>query len=134
MLVLARRLNERLVFPCIQAAIQVVGLQGGIVRLGIEAPPDVKVYREEVLQNARSTAPASNIAPSRKRMHHRLSDTLQELSALRRELRGKLPPSAAATLSRIDRSLVDLARKMESASSEAAAGEPAATVPISVAR
>jgi carbon storage regulator CsrA len=40
MLVLARRLNERILFPCIQAAIEVVAVRGSVVRLGIEAPPE----------------------------------------------------------------------------------------------
>ena len=53
MLVLARRLNERIVIPSIQAAIQVVGIQGGIVRLGFEAPTDVKVFREEGVRRQR---------------------------------------------------------------------------------
>ena len=53
MLVLSRRVNERLVIPCIEATIQVVAAKPGVVRLGIEAPPQVEVYREEVYQARR---------------------------------------------------------------------------------
>ncbi len=47
MLVLSRRQNEKIVFPCIQASVQVVGVKGGVVHLGIEAPPEVDIFREE---------------------------------------------------------------------------------------
>jgi len=48
MLVLSRRLNEKILFPAFRAAIQVLGIKGNTVRLGIQAPPDVKVLREEL--------------------------------------------------------------------------------------
>ncbi len=48
MLVLSRRVNEKIVFPGINATVQVVALKPGVVRLGIEAPPEVLVLREEV--------------------------------------------------------------------------------------
>jgi carbon storage regulator len=113
MLVLARRLNERIIVPCVQAAIQVVGIQGGIVRLGIEAPADVKVFREEVLQKERVVDSPAECTSTGEEATGSLTDTAQELSELRRQLRGKLPASAAAALFRIDRALNDLARRAE---------------------
>ncbi len=50
MLVLSRRLGEKIVLPGLDITVQVVSIQGGVVRIGIEAPRDVKVYREEVLE------------------------------------------------------------------------------------
>jgi carbon storage regulator CsrA len=47
MLVLSRRLNEKLCFPGMRTVVQVVGVKGGVVRLGVEAPPEVTVLREE---------------------------------------------------------------------------------------
>jgi carbon storage regulator CsrA len=47
-LVLSRRLNEKICFPGFRTVVQVVSVQGGAVRLGIEAPPEVTVLREEV--------------------------------------------------------------------------------------
>jgi carbon storage regulator len=58
MLVLARRLNERIILPAVDVTIQVVALQGNTVRLGIEAPRDVGIYREEVYDPAVALAPA----------------------------------------------------------------------------
>ncbi len=58
MLVLSRKLHERIVLPTIGAAIEVVAIKPGVVRLGVEAPPDVTILREEVPDRAREWAPA----------------------------------------------------------------------------
>jgi carbon storage regulator len=48
MLVLSRKNNERiLIGPSI--VLTVVRIEGSKVRLGIEAPPDVEIVREELL-------------------------------------------------------------------------------------
>jgi carbon storage regulator len=49
MLVLTRRVNERIVIGD-DVTVTVLEVRGAQVRLGIEAPRDVKVFREEVLQ------------------------------------------------------------------------------------
>jgi len=49
MLVLSRRLNEKVVFPALGVTVQVVSVKPGVVRLGIEAPSEVRVLREELL-------------------------------------------------------------------------------------
>jgi carbon storage regulator CsrA len=119
MLVLARRLNERIVIPRIQAAIQVVGIQGGIVRLGFEAPADVKVFREEVVQKASFDAAPVEFSTGTDDLHRRLADAAQDLAELRHRLRGKLPAAAAAALHRIDRDLDELARRVGRSAGEA---------------
>jgi len=58
MLVLSRRLNERIVLPGLGITIEVVAVKPGVVRLGIEAPPDVPVFREEVLDRCYARAAA----------------------------------------------------------------------------
>ena len=47
MLVLSRKLGEK-IFIGDNICITVVDIDRGKIRLGIEAPPDVAVYREEV--------------------------------------------------------------------------------------
>ena len=51
MLVLSRKVNEKIVIDG-GIVITVVKVEGGQVRLGIEAPSHVKVYREELLEKA----------------------------------------------------------------------------------
>ena len=48
MLVLSRRLGEKVVVPDCELSITVLAFEGNRVRLGISAPADVKIHREEV--------------------------------------------------------------------------------------
>jgi carbon storage regulator CsrA len=48
MLVLSRKENEKILFPHLGIALQILRLNGGKVRLGIEAPDDVSVVRHEI--------------------------------------------------------------------------------------
>jgi carbon storage regulator CsrA len=55
MLVLSRRLNEKLVFPGLNVTVQVLSVRGNVVRLGIDAPAEVQVLREELLARPNAT-------------------------------------------------------------------------------
>jgi len=52
MLVLSRKLHEKIVLPTLKVAVQVVGIKGGVVRLGVQAPREVTVLREEIPDRA----------------------------------------------------------------------------------
>jgi carbon storage regulator CsrA len=115
MLVLSRRLKEKLYFPGIGTAIHVTEIKGRSVRLGIEAPPHVSVLREEVLnRSAEVTADDANTQSFDQFLHgttasvemarlalqagrtgdvHRLLDTMREdLTRLRQEVAADGPP------------------------------------------
>ena len=49
MLVLSRKKNERLIIDS-NIVVTVLDLNNGIVRLGIEAPRDIAIHREEVYE------------------------------------------------------------------------------------
>lgn len=73
MLVLTRRENERIVLPTVNTKIQVVRIAGSTVRLGIEAPPEIPVLREELLaelaqrqQNREATGANQDVESTRK--------------------------------------------------------------------
>lgn len=53
MLVLSRKLGERIVVPHCDLTITVVAIEGKTVRLGISAPAEVGVYREELWREIR---------------------------------------------------------------------------------
>jgi carbon storage regulator CsrA len=56
-LVLSRRVGEKLVLPGLGVTVEVLAVKGRVVRIGIVAPPDVKVVRGELLgQPASPTA------------------------------------------------------------------------------
>jgi carbon storage regulator CsrA len=52
MLVLSRRVNQKIVFPTLQTSIELLEVRGQTARLGITAPRDVPVAREEILSGA----------------------------------------------------------------------------------
>ena len=52
MLVLTRRVNEKVVLPSLGVTVQVLSVGEGRVRLGVGAPAEVKVFREELLPKA----------------------------------------------------------------------------------
>jgi carbon storage regulator len=61
MLVLSRKLGERIVVPNCELTITVVAIQGNVVRLGVEAPATIPVHREEVW---RRICEQANAAPA----------------------------------------------------------------------
>ncbi|RMF41282.1 MAG: response regulator [Planctomycetota bacterium] len=52
MLVLSRKVNQKIVFPNLGITVQVLKSNGKVVRLGIDAPSQVRVFREELADDA----------------------------------------------------------------------------------
>jgi len=63
MLVLSRKLNEKIVIDG-GIVVTVVKIDRNQVRLGIEAPGHVPVYREEILPHAYHASPAETVGAS----------------------------------------------------------------------
>ena len=64
MLVLSRKVNGTIVIDR-DIRITVVGIRGSQVRLGIEAPDSVAVFREEILERAPTPADRPALTPAR---------------------------------------------------------------------
>jgi carbon storage regulator CsrA len=112
MLVLSRKPTQRLVFPTLNTAIQVLEIRRGMVRLGIEAPPDVTVLREEVLARPAERIPEPPRAPEPtpdrgiteafgRQLCDRLKTTGMGLGLLRLQLEAGLTEEAQQTLAQI---------------------------------
>lgn len=93
MLVLSRRPGQKVVFPSLGVAIEVLRSRGSVTRLGIEAPDDVPVLRDEVLANKSATGDSLASAPSspsdRQRRHewtNKLNQLMLKLQLLQRQL------------------------------------------------
>ncbi|TVR50654.1 MAG: carbon storage regulator [Gemmatimonadales bacterium] len=72
MLVLSRRAGESVVLDG-GIRITVVQVEGGVVRLGVEAPAEVGIFREEVVERvARENARASVSAQEQEALRTRL--------------------------------------------------------------
>jgi carbon storage regulator len=48
MLVLSRKIGERVLVPHCELAVTILAVKGKTVRIGISAPAEMAVYREEV--------------------------------------------------------------------------------------
>jgi carbon storage regulator len=59
MLVLSRKLGEKVVVPDCDLEITVLAVEGSRIRLGISAPADVGVYRQEVWQRLGPRSPSA---------------------------------------------------------------------------
>jgi carbon storage regulator CsrA len=96
MLVLSRRIHERIVMPTLGATVQVVAAKNGIVRIGVEAPDAVPVFREEVLdrldpaERARlvptTTAAADKLRAQVRALTEALNAAAAGMTMLRRQL------------------------------------------------
>lgn len=50
MLVLSRRPGEEIILPELNIKISIMDIRNGKVRVGIDAPKEIKIYRSEVLE------------------------------------------------------------------------------------
>jgi carbon storage regulator CsrA len=120
MLVLSRRPGEKILFPAINSTVQVVAVKSGAVRLGIEAPAEVTVLREEIAGRAEtrgrgaSPPPGGAVEPTLCQLHRLLRNWLDVagigLALLRRQAEEGSPE---ATLGPFDREIEALRRQMQ---------------------
>jgi carbon storage regulator CsrA len=121
---LARQLNERIVMPTVPATIEVVAIKPNGVRLGIEAPTDVTVLREEVLRRGEippGTLLAFSEPDGESRLHRikdRLSNRLQGvalgLDLIRQQLKETATAELHALIQRMETELARIDREVHS--------------------
>jgi carbon storage regulator len=63
MLVLSRKLNEKIVIDG-GIVVTVVKIEGGQVRIGVEAPSHIKVFREEILGKSHTNRTGEGAIPA----------------------------------------------------------------------
>lgn len=161
MLVLSRRPNEAIVLPIVNTRIQVVAVKGGVVRLGVEAPAAMSVYREEVWKEMQARAARGEAHPAdapggvppsaptaalagelNQLVRNRLHSATLGMAQLRQELQSGQGEQAGATLGKIEnefdllRRQLDEVRERFAAASSGRAGRaeepaPAAEKPLS---
>jgi CheY-like chemotaxis protein/sRNA-binding carbon storage regulator CsrA len=93
MLVLSRRPGQKVVFPSLGVAIEVLRSRGSVTKLGVEAPDDVPVLRDEMMmkQNAPGdplpSAPrAANDRERRHQFRNKLNHVMLKLQFLQYQL------------------------------------------------
>ncbi|GIW78999.1 MAG: carbon storage regulator [Gemmatales bacterium] len=99
MLVLSRNVNQQVVFPDLEVAIKIVKAEHDRVKLGIKAPSNVRVFREELLAANPELAGKKS---SRHEARNSLNTIAVGLALLRRQLEAAGCRDALATLNRIE--------------------------------
>jgi carbon storage regulator CsrA len=116
MLVLSRRPTEKVLLPDLGVTFQVLSTRGNTVRLGIDAPPQVKILREEI--DAVST-PQAAAAPPSVQMPHRFRNHLNKLGLalqlFERQWQAGLTERAQATFQQALEAIETLDREWEAA-------------------
>jgi carbon storage regulator CsrA len=111
MLVLARQRNERIVMPDVAVTIEVVAIKPNGVRLGIDAPPEVVILREEILRRggvpptprvAAEPDAEARLAQVRHILRNRLHAVALGLELMRRQLHDGPAPESEAMLRRME--------------------------------
>lgn len=125
MLVLSRRPAEKIVFPGINTSVQVVAVKPGVVRLGIEAPSEIKVFREEIVGPSQVQDAVQALGSQVRELNHlvrnRVNAATIGLALLRRQLKAGLGEAAEATLEKLDQQIQLLRQQVEGASQKAVA-------------
>lgn len=113
MLVLSRRPGQKVVFPSLGIAIEVLRSRGAVTRLGIEAPDDVPVLRDEVLTKKAATGDTVSIgSPNERQCRHewrnKLNQLMLKLQLLQRQLELGQAVGPEQSLSEVFAELTDL--------------------------
>src|SRR5256885_1319666 len=112
MLVLARKPDERIIIPDLNTIIQVVGIKGNSVRIGIEAPADVTVLREEVFERQGGRAATKSVADRLRELNHlirnRMNTATIGLGLLRRQIQASQADHAYETITKLEREFAAL--------------------------
>ena len=132
MLVLSRRPNEKVLFPSINTAVQVLSIKGGTVRLGIEAPPEVTILRAELQDRTaergattRLPEPAgSRLRGLRHLLRNRLNITTVGLGLLREQARAGLSDEMERTIAKIEEEMQGLQQRLESEAAQTPSQPP----------
>lgn len=100
MLVLSRRINEDVLFPNSGIRLRILHLKGNMVRVGIEAPPEVEILRGE-LAPAQSSPNSSSGKADRHHLRNQLNRVTLGLHYFQQQWQAGLMTDANDTLSRV---------------------------------
>jgi carbon storage regulator CsrA len=76
MLVLSRRLNDKIVFPTLGISVEILRVDGRTVRVGVEAPKSVPVIRAELAGTQREPIEPALSKPAARQLDHELRGRL----------------------------------------------------------
>jgi len=104
MLVLSRRESEKVLFPHLGITVEVLKIKGNCIRLGIDAPPEMEVIREELASQPRSKNAANSrvdFGKLNETIRERLHSAARDLHDLHKQLENGDATEAEANIFRI---------------------------------
>lgn len=110
MLVLSRKLNEAIHFPDLGITVEVLDCTSSKVRVGVEAPFEIKILRDEVVDDETRRATEERVFRVPQELRHELRNELNLLSLSLHVLRRKIERGEIETE---DLSFDDLVRRVE---------------------
>jgi sRNA-binding carbon storage regulator CsrA len=110
MIVLTGRLHDKISFPDFDTVIEVVALQPGTVRLGVDAPEKVRVLRDGLPE--RTSEKQTTLNQLNRLVDKRLEITRQGIEELRQHMELGRTEDAEAVLDKIDEELRLLRRRI----------------------
>lgn len=131
MLILTRRQNQNLLFPHLGIKISVLRTAGNVVKLGIDAPQDVQVLREEIasaLTRVESLKQPTVHGMSREERHafrDRLNTAMLGLQVLQQRLECGQTDDLESLIYRIFNNLQDLNSQLDAQKKQARGAETA---------
>jgi len=117
MLVLSRKQNQRILFPNLGIAIEVLHIAGNSVRVGIDAPRELPILREEVASPA-DLAALAGASERRHALRNQLNASQLALHVMQRQLDSGQVDQAQQTLERALSGFAELEAMMDSPAKE----------------
>ncbi len=108
MLVLSRKPNQRINFPNLGIAVEVLRVSGNTVRVGVEAPQDVRVLRGELMDDKVEASLQAAEREKRHALRNRLHTANLALHLLQKQLEAGKSQEADVTLSRVLEAFTEL--------------------------
>lgn len=126
MLVLSRKLHQKILLPDIKATLQIVGIKPGMVRIGFEGPDNVSIFREEIFdpekwQNDQQQREQDLQAMTRRLMHevrNRLNASAIGLVLLKQQFERGMLEAIPKTIERIEQEITQLCQSVNNTSSD----------------
>lgn len=125
MLVLSRRASDKICFPNLGISVEVLRINGNTVRLGIDAPDDVKVLRHELLNCWESEIGSTQTAGKWGELSHDLRNRLNTASLalhlMQKQIEAGLVNEAESTMQKALREFQALDKELGAAHSQSRA-------------
>ncbi len=130
MLILSRSEGEAVAFPDLNIAVKILRLAGSRVRVGIEAPSEIRVLRSELSARADETLRCEESAARRHRLRNQLNTVNLALTVAQRHLESGDTAAAEVALGRAFKQLAAADSELNAPPASANDAKPAPPAPV----